>query len=228
MGTNAHVQYINVAGLITGIIIAGILLKQGILNHYIIIAGFLCMAVYHFWFTFLFVPDASLKQIAIPYCSQGVGVGLVFVPLVLYTTSAIPSTLSLSAGFAGVSGRFWGTNIGFCLLQNAKVFLQRNHYSKLQQFVTPESTETQSRLASLTASFTAKGYTPEAAAQLAYQQINASVSRQSMLLSNMEIYTAIGWALVIVVLLLVLSKPLLFSFHKMKESTLQLLPKTLW
>jgi hypothetical protein len=223
-----HVQYINVAGLIAGLILAGLLLREGVASHYIILSGFVLLAVYHFWFTFLFVPDAALQQIAVPFFLQGVGVGMVFIPLVFFTTSTVAQTLSLSAGFAAVSGRFWGTSIGFCVMQNAKVFLQRTHYSKLQQFVTPDSPETQTRLATLTASFTGKGYSADAATQLAYQQLNAAVSRQSTLLSYMEIYTAVGWALLAVVILMIVNKHLLFSIHKVKQGTMKLMPRTMW
>lgn len=224
----AHVQYINVAGLIAGLILAGLLLHQAVASHYIILSGFVLLAVYHFWFTFLFVPDAALQQIAVPYFLQGAGVGMVFIPLVFLTTSTVAQPLALSAGFAAVSGRFWGTSVGFCVVQNAKVFLQRTHYSKLQQFVTPESTEAQGRLASLTASFTAKGYSADAATQLAYQQLHAAVSRQSTLLSYMEIYTAVGWALLAVVIVMILNKHLLFSINKVKQGTMKLMPRTMW
>lgn len=224
----AHVQYINVAGTITGIIITSMLIRAGTAYHYLVIAGFLLMAAYHFWFTFLFVPDVSLEQIAIPYYLQGLGVGMAFIPLVFFTTSTVDNPLSLYAGFSAVSGRFWGTNIGFCLLQNAKYYFQRMHYTKLQQFVIPESTEAQERLAAATASFTSRGYAPDAAARLAFQQINTAVSRQSVLLSDMEIYTIAGWALITAVLIIIFNKHITYSINKVKEGTLKLMPRTLW
>ncbi|MDN3671477.1 hypothetical protein QWY99_00145, partial [Flavobacterium branchiarum] len=63
--------------------------------------GFFILAVFHLWFTFLFVPDISLSTMAIPYVLQGVAVGILFVPLVLFTMSSVPSGLAPYSGAIG-------------------------------------------------------------------------------------------------------------------------------
>ncbi|OAB29194.1 hypothetical protein SAMN05444395_10215 [Flavobacterium fryxellicola] len=199
----AHVHYLNVLGNVIGMVLAGLFLAKALSIRFIFIIGFLLFAVFHLWFTFLFVPDATLSDIAIPYVLQGVAVGVIFVPLVLFTVSAVPTHFAPFAGIVGVAGRFWGSMMGFAFIQNAGVYLQHTHYSKLIQSVTPESAETQVRIAQATESFIAKGYTEDNAAQLALKKIASSVAKQSVLLSNMEIFTIVGYAMFVIVILLV-------------------------
>ena len=208
----ANVQYLNLVGNVVGMILAGIFLAKSVSSKYMFIIGFSLFAVFHLWFAFLFVPDVSLYDIAIPYMLQGVAVGIIFVPLVLFTVSAVPTHYGPFAGVVGVAGRFWGSIIGFAIIQNAGVFLQRNHYLKLSQFVLPESPETQTRVVQITQSFIAKGYADDNANKLAIKQIVSSVSKQSVLLSNMEIFTFMGYAMLIIVVLLLVNQHLKQTF----------------
>lgn len=209
----ANIQYLNALGDIIGITFAGILMAKGVATRFIFVIGFLLMAIHHLWFTFLFVPDVALVDIVVPYMLQGIAVGTLFVPLVLFTVSSVPSHLAPFSGAVGVSGRFWGTNIGFCIMQNAQVFFQAKHFHKFRQFIVPESQETQQRIAQLQNSFLAKGYTADNAYQLAMQQIGVAVQKQDILLSNMEIFTGIGLILLVLVVLLLINQHLKDSFN---------------
>lgn len=213
----AHVQYLNLAGNIIGMILAAVMTARGIVSKTIFVIGFSIFALYHFWFTFLFVPDASLYDIAIPYILQGVAVGTLFVPLVLFTVSSVPAKYAPFAGVIGVSGRFWGSTIGFCIMQNAQVYLQRIHFTKLSQFVIPEDPQTQNRIEQITKSFISKGYSADDAYKLAFKQLTGSVSKQSVLLSYMEIFTVIGYGLVILVVFLLVNRHLKQSFDIFKN-----------
>lgn len=213
----AHVQYLNLAGNIIGMVLAGIFLAKSVAPKFMFIIGFLLFAVFHLWFTFLFVPDVSLYDIAIPYILQGVAVGIIFVPLVLFTVSAVPTHFAPFAGITGVASRFWGSILGFAIIQNAGVFLQRTHFLKLSQFVLPESPETQMRVAQITQSFIAKGYSADNANKLAIKQIIGTVSKQSILLSNMEIFTFMGYAMLVMVVLLLMNQHLRQTFDIFKN-----------
>jgi DHA2 family multidrug resistance protein len=213
----AHVQYLNLIGNTIGLILTALFLAKSVASRYIFILGFSLLAIFHFWFTYLFVPDVSLSDIAIPYILQGVAVGIVFVPLVLYTVSAVPTHFAPFAGVVGVSGRFWGNILGFAMIQNLGVFFQRTHFVKFREFVLPESPETQMRVEQLTKNFMSKGYNVDDSNKLAIKQIIGSVSKQSVLLSNMEIFTVIGYLMLIVVVFLLLNQHLKQTFDIFKN-----------
>ncbi|MFH7011953.1 MFS transporter [Flavobacterium sp. FlaQc-52] len=216
----AGVQYINGLGNVIGLILAAFFLIKSISTKYIFLIGFSLIALFHFWFTFLFVPDVALSDIIIPYVLQGIGVGLLFVPLILFTTSSVPPKMAASSGIIGVSGRFWGSTIGFCIMQNAMAFLSKKHFLKLSQFVTDNSTETQEVIAKTTQSFIAKGYTAENANTLAIKKIFGTVAKQSTLLADMEIYTIVGYGLLVLIVLI--------AFNQHLKQTVNLVKSKVW
>jgi MFS transporter, DHA2 family, multidrug resistance protein len=213
----AGVQYINALGNVVGLVLSAIFLIKSVPMKFIFILGFSLLAVYHFWFTFLFMPDIALSDIVIPYILQGVGVGLLFVPLILFTTSSVPVSMSVSSGIVGVAGRFWGSTIGFCILQNAVAFLQKKHFLKFSQFVTANSNEAQETIAKTTQSFVAKGYSVDNANTLALKKVFGTISKQSTLLTNMEIYTYVGYGLVVLIVFIGFNQHLKQSFNLFKS-----------
>ncbi|HJS01147.1 MAG TPA: MFS transporter [Flavobacterium sp.] len=213
----AGVQYINGLGNVIGLILSAWFLMRSVATKYIFILGFSLLAVFHFWFTFLFVPDIALSDIVIPYVLQGIGVGLLFVPLILFTTSSVPNTMAASSGIIGVAGRFWGSTIGFCIMQNAVVFLQKKHFFKFSQFVTANSPEAQEAIAKTTQSFVAKGYSLENANTLALRNVFGGITKQSTLLTNMEIYTVVGYGLLVLILFICFNQHLKQSFNLFKS-----------
>ena len=204
----AAVQYINGLGNVIGLVLAAFFLMKSMATKYIFMIGFLLLAIYHFWFTFLFVSDVTLSDILIPYILQGIAVGILFVPLVLFTLTSVPAKMMTSSGIVGVSGRFWGSTIGFCIMQNAQVFLHKKHFLKLSQFVTDSSAEAQETIAKTTQSFIAKGYSMDDSNSLALKKVFGTVAKQSTLLSNMEIFTIVGYCLLVLVVLIGLNQHL--------------------
>jgi len=215
----ANVQYINLGGNILGMICAGYLLAKNFNVLKIFSMGFLFLAIYHFAFTFLFVPDVRISDIFVPYLIQGFGVGLLFVPLVLFTVSSVPTKYASYSGLMGVFGRFWGSTIGFCIMQNSFVAFINKHYDKLSQNVRAESTEYQDRIKTETSVFLEKGFSSDEASKLALKTFVSQVKEQATLLSQMEIYTYVGYAMLSISLLLVCTQPL-FKTYKLFRNKL--------
>lgn len=213
----ANVQYINLFGNVIGLSCAGFLLSRNFSVIKIFAIGFFFLAVYHFAFTFLLVPDVKIQDIAIPYAIQGFGVGLLFVPMVLFTVSAVPSKYASFAGLMGVFGRFGGSTLGFCIMQNTNVFFTNKHYDKLSQFVIGESTEYQSRISAEISKYLNQGFTNDQASKLALKNIVNQVKEQSNLLSLMEIYTYVGYIMLTISLLLLLTQPIFKSYKLFKN-----------
>jgi hypothetical protein len=216
----AAIQCINAFGNVIGLVLAAFFLMKSVATKYIFMLGFFLLAIYHFWFTFLFVPDIALADIVGPYVLQGTAVGMLFVPLVLFTVSSVPSKMISSSGVVGVSGRFWGSTIGFCIMQNAIAFLNRKHFLKLSQFVTDNSAEAQETIAKTTQGFIAKGYSADNANTLALKKVFGTIAKQSTLLSNMEIFTVVGYCLLILVVFI--------GFNQHLRQTVNLFKKKVW
>ncbi|KDN53922.1 MFS transporter [Flavobacterium seoulense] len=213
----AAVQYINGLGNVIGLVLSAVFLMKAMPTKYIFMLGFSLIAVYHFWFTFLFVPDIALTDILIPYVLQGIGVGLLFVPLVLFTTSSVPQKMAATSGIVAVSGRFWGSTIGFCVMQNAVVFLQKKHFLKFSQFLTANSFETQDAISKTAQSFMDKGYSLDNVNTLALKKTLSNITKQATLLSDMEIYTTVGYGLLVLIIFIGFNQHLKQSFNLFKS-----------
>ena len=213
----AGIQFINGLGNVIGLLMASLFLMRAVPIKWIFMLGFVLLALFHFWFTFLFVLDVSLSDIIIPYVLQGVGVGLLFVPLILYTTSSVPNHLTVSSGIAGVAGRFWGSTIGFCIIQNAVVFYSKKHFFKLSQFVTAENTNSQGAMEKVASHYVSKGYSIDNANTLALKRTFSTVAKQATLLSDMEIFTFMGYSLVVLIIFIGFNQHLKHTFNLFKS-----------
>src|SRR5690606_18864121 len=127
---------------------------------------------------------------------------VLFVPLVLFTVSSVPHQLAPFSGTVGVGGRFWGSTIGFCIMQNAQVFLQHKHFTRFRQGILPEDAQVQKQLYDYVNQFSLNGFSADDSAKLALKQLVGDTIKQSMLLSNMELFTSIGIGLVVLVIFL--------------------------
>jgi hypothetical protein len=208
-----NIQYFNVAGTAVGIIISGVMLIKGVKSKVIFGIGFLLLMVDCYWFTFVFYPDTTLRTIAPPLFLQGVGQGWLVTPLVMYLISGLPAHLVGNAGQVGTSIRFWTTNIGFALMQNSTSFLNQKHFVQLQA-----SLDTANPLVGSTWDVlmqkNAAGNDFQTATKLSALSLNGSVSKQALLLSNIEIFMALAWLSLAVALVIFLMKPTAIFFKK--------------
>ncbi len=199
-----QVQYINIAGIGLGVLASSYLLTKNFSIKYILALGFSILAIQFAWFTFLFYPDSNVQILLMPLFLQGFGVGWLFTPLVIFVVSAVPIEMAAFATVSALSARFWGTGIGFSVMQNAQYYLQRKHYTWFQKFVSDDYNVAPNRLLEYTQGFISKGIPELQAQQLAFKKISSLLEAQSFLLANMEIYTALcicACILVVVILL---------------------------
>ena len=104
-------------------------------------------------------------------------------------------------------------------MQNANVFFINKHYDKLSQFALAESPEMQNRIDIETSNFIAKGFSTNEAANLALKNMVSQVKEQASLLSQMEIYTYVGYTMLLICLLLLCTQPL-FKTYKLFRNKL--------
>ncbi len=210
-----NVQYINVAGTLLGIISSGYLLTRDVRSKIIFGIGFLLFAIDCAWFTFVFSPDVTLLAVGAPLFVQGIAQGWLFTPLVMYLITGLPANLVGNGSLMGTSVRFWTTNIGFAVMQNASFFLNKVHYSNLQQNIVPYSANVQQ----VVSGFMRK-YLPthnyQIATMLTNNKLDGMVRKQSILLSNMEIFTYLSYLALFTFLMILLMKPSRILYRKLK------------
>src|SRR3954467_14929779 len=109
-----HVSYINLlnlGGLVMGVVIACCMTLQKKRIRYIWLPGFLLLLAFHVSMFFLLDVQADEHHYFIPLFVQGLGVGLIMVPTIVYTISSVPISLGASASAFCLAVRY----LGFCV-----------------------------------------------------------------------------------------------------------------
>jgi hypothetical protein len=122
---------------------------------------------------------------------QGIGQGWLFTPLVIYILTGVESHHAGNAGLMGTTVRFWGTNVGFALIQNASYTLNQKHYIQLEQTLNTSNPLTINYWNTLMEKYTGI-YGDQIAGRIASKSISGTLSQQASLISNMEIFTYLG------------------------------------
>ena len=201
----------NIAGVViaTFIVIKVVLAKKKNLPK-LLLAGFAVLCIYHWWVYRYLTPDLSFAQLSIPVFLQGLGSGLLFVPItILCMASALAST-----GMTGIVvltyTRFMATLnsiAGYYTLQlNYNQHFKTGFLGKLS----PGTEQLVQRQELYNGIFAARGFTAGEAAGISNMLIAKSTGIQGQLLTVRAVFlvaglvTAVG--LVMLVVFAVVSK----------------------
>jgi len=201
-----NIQYWNVAGTLLGVVLSGICLMKGVSSRMVFFTGFLLLAVDCAWFTYTFYPDTTLSTICPPLFLQGIAQGLLFTPLVFFLISGMPEQYFANATALGTTTRFWTTAIGYALMQNLMLFLTLKHSDTLSFNLTDTNPIFYSQWNQIFGSNLSKLPVNESLSITA-SAFKVKITAQSILLSNMEIFTGLFWLALITAFTLLLYHP---------------------
>ncbi|MCS3798539.1 beta-carotene 15,15'-monooxygenase [Niastella sp. OAS944] len=109
----AHISYINLfnlAGLVTGVIIACCMILQKMRIRSIWVPGFILLLIFHSTMFFQFSTQANEHNYYLPLFIHGLGVGMIMVPTIVFTISSVHISMGSSAAGVCLAIRY----LGFC------------------------------------------------------------------------------------------------------------------
>ena len=161
----------------------------------------LCMVyLYFFILTLPFLPSVRL------YFCRGVAQGLLFTPLVFFLISGTPEEYVSNATALGTTTRFWTTAIGYALMQNLMLFLTLKHSDALSANLTDTNPVFYNQWSQIFGANISKLPVNDSLSMTA-GAFKAKITAQSILLSNMEIFTGLFWLALITAIGLLLYHP---------------------
>ena len=147
-----------------------------------------------------------------PLMLQGVGLGLIFVPLTTVTNNPIPRE-RMGAGTSIFNlMRNIGASIGISAVETLQFRHMQAHINVLGRHVTASSPQTQATLAGLRQLFISRGADPVTATHQAYGALWGMAQRQAAMLSYNDVFRFLGGMFLIML-------PLLFLMRKPKPGT---------
>lgn len=141
-------------------------------------------------------PDYSGQQFFTPNVIRSLGQPFTIVPLSALATSMLAHEESADGSAIFNIARNIGGSVGIAMLSTLITRREQFHDLRIGESVTDYSIAAHSRLVSLTASFTAKGYDPVEALKQAYSSIQTMVRQASYVMAVNDAFLLMGFFLV--------------------------------
>jgi MFS family permease len=198
----ASILMANIAGILVGVVISSrwILMKKKI--RLLWIYGFSLLLVFHLWMHWLFATQADAGSFIIPLIVQGLGVGLLMAPVIIFTISSVPAHLGGTASATGVLFRFTGFCGSIALINYFQLYDKSNHYNRFLDNISLLDPLVPAKLAQYKGALTAKGLPGDQAAKIANGLLYRSADIQAQIRYSMDYYYLISVALIVVIFLI--------------------------
>jgi len=175
---------------------------------YLIIVGALFIALSMYSMTDVY-GDLGFWFMARSRMLLGVGLPLIFIPIMTASYDGIPPSKTDQASALINAARNTGGSIGVSIVSNVLTHRQQFHQNRLIEQVTPSSTQYQDTLQQVTNFFTGHGSSLAQAHDQAIQWIGQQVQSQASYLAYMDAF----WVLMLISLMAV---PLALTLRKVK------------
>jgi DHA2 family multidrug resistance protein len=190
--------------------IVGNLIQKGVPQGYMVGIGFLIFFFFTFWMFKVMTPDTSVDNMYWALILRGIGLGLLFVPITTLSLSTLKGKhIGEGAAFTGMM-RQLGGSFGIAIITTFITRFTQEHRINLMANLDPTRIEVQQRIAQLQRGFMSKGFSSNEALGKAYQILDYSVTRQSTILSYMDIFLYLG-------ILFLCCIPIIFFIRKGKS-----------
>jgi len=175
----------------------------------LLIAGFLTTALAMYKISSFSLGVASWN-FWVPLTIQGVGLGLIFVPLTTVTNDPIPNERMGNATSLFNLMRNIGASVGISIVETLQFRNQQRHISVLDQHVNMGNPRTRSLLAALRALFMSQGKDSATATKQAHAAIWEMVQHQAAMLSYNDAFRFLALTFVVMF-------PLIFLMRRPKK-----------
>lgn len=200
-----HVSYINLmnlAGLVAGVIISCCMILQKSNIRYIWLPGFTLLLVFHIVMFFLFNTAANEDHFYIPLFIQGLGVGMIMVPTIVFAISSVPVFWGSSAAAVCLATRYLGFCASIGLINYFELFGKSSHYNAFQDHLTKMHPVVTHTLATHSRHLVSKGAVQKDHAE--HKLLVNAINEQTQIRFAMDYYELMAWLLVATLLLIAL------------------------
>ena len=172
--------------------IIGKLIQRGVPQGYMVAVGFFIFFGFTFWMRNIMTVDTGEEHMFWPLILRGIGLGLLFVPITTLSLSTLNGkNIGEGAAFTGMM-RQLGGSFGIALITTFITRFSQEHRVNLIDNLDITKVELQNRIQQLQAGFMSKGFSPNESLAKAYQVIDFSVTKQSTVMSYMDIFLYLG------------------------------------
>lgn len=140
-----HIGYItlfNILGIIIGVIISGVFVLQNRPIRLLWIYGFMLLFIYYAGMIFIFTIEANENYFYIPLLIQGLGVGMLMTPSIIFMVASVPEKLSATAAGICLLMRCLGFYFSIGLMNYFELYSKSKHFNTFQNNIALDNTTT--------------------------------------------------------------------------------------
>lgn len=153
---------------------------------------------------FLFTTQVDASDLIIPVVLQGLGVGMLMAPIILFLVSSSPARYGNTGSAVGSFVRFSGFCSSIALTNYFQLYRQNDHFNRFQEQFSTLNPAVEQKLTALKQSMIGKGIAPDQATKIANSLFNKSINNQAQLRFALDYYQMISWLLFALLLLIIL------------------------
>ena len=127
-----NITLLNILGIVIGVITAAVFILQHRPIRLLWIYGFTLLLVYHGWMIFLFTTQANEGCFYLPLFLQGLGVGTLMTPSIIFMVASVPEPLSVTSAGICLFMRCLGFYISMGLMNYYELFSKSKHFNTFQ------------------------------------------------------------------------------------------------
>lgn len=172
--------------------IIGKLIQKGVPQNYMVAVGFFIFFIFTFWMHNVMTPDTGSEHLFWPLIFRGIGLGLLFVPITTLSLSSLKGkNIGEGAAFTGMM-RQLGGSFGIAIITTYIARFSQQHRVDLIANIDATKANVQNRINMLQQGFMSKGFSPNEALDKANKIIDLSVTKQSTVMSYMDVFLYLG------------------------------------
>jgi len=170
----------------------GRMIQKGVPQTYLVALGFMAFFIFTYWMHNIMTPDTGEEHMFWPLIVRGLGLGLLFVPITTLSLSGLKGkSIGEGAAFTGMM-RQLGGSFGIAIITTFLARFGQEHRMNLIGYLDPTRVAVQEKIHGLQSAFIAKGFSPEIALQKAYKVLEMGITKQSTVLSYMDVFLYLG------------------------------------
>lgn len=171
----------------------------------IIILGFAIMALYYTYMILFVSIQGETIDFILPMFIYGVATGVLFVPIVSFTSSAAPPKIALNASFIGIFARFAGFTASLALNNEIQLFSKAAVREKLRETLTEINPQLPVTLMDIQNKYINAGSDIYTAKGVSEAYFNKLVGQQILARATRDYYDLMLLGLIVIIVILVFS-----------------------
>ena len=206
--------------MVLGVVLSCALLLQKHNIRFIWATGFFFLLIFHVAMYFLFHVAANESYYFAPLFFQGLGVGMIMVPTIIYVIASVDIKLGASAAAICLAVRYLGFTISIALVNYFSLLRKGQHYNRFQDLITHANSVYQDELVKYSSKLISGGMLPSISEKASQKLIINDVNQQASLRFAMDYYEMMSWVILVMIILVICTPYINKTFVYIKSKTL--------